>query len=117
MYQYFISNPVSAIIFIIIVLAVILYFVVKELQSIGLERIRAEVYQAFVEAEHRFQYGDNIQKFRYVVQLARNHLPVPFNIFITESLLQNVVQMWFDLVKDLLDDGRINGTGKDIKEE
>lgn len=110
MYQYFVSNPVIAVIFIVIVLAVIVFFAVKKLQSIGLEKIRAVVYSAFVRAEHEFQYGDNTQKFEYVVGLARSHLPAPFNIFVTESLLRNVVQMWFDLVKDLLDDGRVNGT-------
>lgn len=110
MYQYFVSNPVIATIFIMIVLAVILFFVVKKLQSMGLEKIRAIVYKAFVTAENSFNHGDNTQKFEYVVNLARSHLPAPFNLFITESLLRNVVQMWFDLVKDLLDDGRVNGT-------
>ena len=110
MYQYFVSNPVIAIIFILIVAAVFIFLLVKELQGMGMEKIRAVVYQAFIKAEHKFKYGDNTQKFEYVVNLARSHLPAPFNIFVTESLLRSVVQMWFDLVKDLLDDGRVNGT-------
>lgn len=110
MYQYFVSNPVVAIIFIVLVLAVLVVLAVKKLQSMGLEKIRAIVYKAFVKAENKFNHGDNTQKFEYVVNLARSHLPAPFNIFITESLLRSVIQMWFDLVKDLLDDGRVNGT-------
>lgn len=115
MYQYFVSNPVIAIIFILIVAAVFIFLLVKKLQSMGMEKIRAVVYQAFIKAEHKFTYGDNTQKFEYVVNLARSHLPAPFNIFVTESLLRSVVQMWFDLVKDLLDDGRVNGTTQEDK--
>lgn len=110
MYQYLVSNPVVAIIFIVLVVAFILFLVVKKLQSMGLEKIRAVVYKAFVNAEHEFKYGDNTQKFEYVVNLARSHLPMPFSMFITEGLLRKVIQLWFDLVKDLLDDGKMNGT-------
>ena len=115
MYQYFVSNPVVAFIFIAIVLVGIIYLLVKKLQNMGLEKIRATVYNAFIEAEHNFQYGDNEQKFEYVVNLARSHLPIPFSMFITQDLLKKVVQLWFDLVKDLLDDGKIGGTS--IKED
>ena len=104
MYQYFVSNPVIAIIFILIVAAVFIFLLVKKLQSMGMEKIRAVVYKASIK-----------QKFEYVVNLARSHLPAPFNIFVTESLLRSVVQMWFDLVKDLLDDGRVNGTTQEDK--
>lgn len=110
MYGYFVANPVMAVIFLVIIAAVIIFVGVKMLQKIGLERIRHIVYDGFVKAENGFKYGDNTQKFNYVVQLARSHLPAPFNLLITESLLESVVQLWFDLIKDILDDGRINGT-------
>lgn len=112
MYQYFIDNPVVAAIFIILVVAAILFVLVKFLQTIGMEKIRKAVYEGFVEAEHKFKYGDNKQKFEYVIQLARSTLPKPFNLFITEGLLRKIIQLWFDLCKDLLDDGKLNGTGK-----
>lgn len=112
MYQYFVSNPVVATIFMVLVLLVLVFLIVKKLQSMGLEKIRKVVYDAFVSAEHDFQYGDNTQKFEYVVGLARSHLPMPFSMFITEDLLRKVVQLWFDLVKDLLDDGKVNGTSE-----
>ena len=110
MYQFLVDNPVLAIIFIILVVAVVVFLAVKAIQNIGLEKIRAFVYQKFIEAEHEFQYGENEQKFEYVVNLARSHLPMPFSMFITQDLLKKVVQLWFDLVKDLLDDGKMNGT-------
>lgn len=112
MYEYFVSNPVIAIIFIVLICIGLVFLAIKKLQSVGLEKIRATVYDGFVKAEHTFNHGDNTQKFEYVVNLARSHLPAPFNLFITESLLRKVIQMWFDLVKDLLDDGKINGTQK-----
>lgn len=91
-----------------VVVAVIL--IVKYIQNIGLESIRERVYKAFLEAEHEFQHGDNTAKFEYVINIAKTAIPVPFNLFITETLLRKIVQTWFDLVKDLLDDGKFNGT-------
>lgn len=116
MYQFFVSNPILAIIFLVIVVAVVIFLIVKAIQKIGLEKIRSFVYEKFIEAEHEFQYGDNTQKFDYVVQLARGAIPAPFNLFITEKLLRKVIQLWFDLCKDLLDDGKFNGT-VEAKEE
>ena len=108
MYEFLTQNPILAAIFIIVVVAFALYVLVKTMQTIGLEEVRGYVYQLFVRAEHTFEYGQNEQKFVYVVQLARSALPAPFNMFITESLLRKVVQTWFDICKDLLDDGKLN---------
>ena len=82
------------------------------MQKIGMEKIRAYVYKLFVYAENEFEHGDNEQKFDYVVQLARSSIPLPFSLVITESLLRKVIQAWFDICKDLLDDGKINKSGK-----
>lgn len=110
MYQFFIDNPIFAAVFIMIVAAVFVAFVIKALQRIGLEKVRAVVYDGFVRAENEFKYGDNSQKFEYVVQLARSSLPAPFNLLVTETLLRSVIQLWFDLIKDILDNGKIDGT-------
>lgn len=110
MHNYFIENPVVAIIFLLLVVALAIFLFVKAMQKIGLEKVRAVVYRGFVKAEHSFKHGQNKQKFDYVVQLARSSIPSPFNLFITESLLRKVIQLWFDLCKDLLDDGKLNGT-------
>ena len=79
MYEYLVDNPVLAIIFLILVVAVVVFLAVKAIQNIGLEKIRAFAYQKFIEAEHEFQYGENEQKFDYVVQLARSAIPAPFS--------------------------------------
>lgn len=116
MKQFLVENPTLATAFIILGVAVALFFVVKVMQTIGMERVRGYVYKLFVEAEHEFKHGENEEKFDYVVCLARGAVPSPFNLFITERLLRKVIQTWFVLVKDLLDDGKLNGTG-DTEEE
>ena len=83
---------------------------IKWVRDTGLENIRGEVYQLFLKAEHSYQNGDNTEKFEYVINAAREMIPMPFSLFITESLLRSVIQSWFDLVKDLLDDGKLNNT-------
>lgn len=110
-YQYFAEWPLLAYLFLFLVVVLAIVILVKAMQTIGMEKIRGYVYQLFIEAEHAFEQGENSQKFEYVIQLARSHLPMPFSLFITETLLRKVVQLWFDLCKDLLDDGRVNGTG------
>ena len=78
------------------------------------EEIRTDVYKLFLEAEHRFEHGENIQKFEYVVQLARSLLPTWAQVIITEPFLEavfrKIIQKWFEEVKDLLDDGKRNSS-------
>ena len=112
MYDYLVTNTPIAIIFIILIIALAIYLIVKLMQKIGLEKVREIVYEGFVTAEHKYLHGENAQKFEYVVHLARSSIPAPFNLFITDTLLRDVIQIWFDLVKDLLDDGKLNKSGK-----
>lgn len=112
MKEFLTQNPITASIFIGAVSLGALYLVIKTMQSVGMEKVRAYVYKLFVKAEHEFQHGQNKEKFEYVVNLTKSAIPSPFNLFITESFLRKVIQTWFDLCKDLLDDGKMNGTGK-----
>lgn len=112
MITYLTSHLSLTVIFIVMVLLFFIFLFVKYLQTLGLEKIRGKVYNAFLVVEHEFQYGDNEQKFEYVVQLARSSLPKPFNFFITEKFLRNIIQLWFNLIKDLLDDGKMNNSIK-----
>ena len=95
--------------------ALVIFAIVKTVQKIGLEKIRASVYQFCIDAEHEFQEGENSEKFEYVINATKAIIPAPFNLLITETLLRKVVQAWFNIVKDLLDDGKMNGTS--VKEE
>ena len=115
MNQLFTNYPMIAYAFLGIVLVFAVYLFVKEMQRLGLEKIRKIVYQGFVAAENRFKHGDNERKFEYVVALAKKNIPAPFHAFISVKLLKMIIQAWFDLVKDLLDDGRINQSSKEKK--
>ena len=107
-YQFMIENKPVAMVFILIIATIFIYAAVKLIQSVGMEKVRATVYKAFIYAENNFKQGDNDAKFEYVVNIAKSAIPSPFNLFITETLLRDVIQLWFDLCKDLLDDGRMN---------
>lgn len=117
MYQSIIHNPKLAILIICVISVFIGYIAIKLIQTVGMEKIRKTVYRAFVDAENNFKYGDNHAKFEYVVDIAKKSIPAPFNLFITENSLRKVIQLWFLLCKDLLDDGRVNGTGNDNLDE
>ena len=110
MYEYLVKNPILAIIFIVIVVALAIFLMVKLIQKVGLEKVREVVYKGFVEAENEFLYGENTEKFDFVVDLAKKSIPLPFSLFITDTLLRKVIQLWFDLCKDLLDDGKLNSS-------
>ena len=113
MYEFLTHNPVIANIFLVVVVAVALFLFIKAMQVIGMEKARAYIYKLFVEAENAFQQGENTEKFEYVIQFSKSAIPTPFNLFITEKTLRKIIQLWFDLCKDLLDDGKINKSEKE----
>ena len=106
------SHPGVLYLYLILSLMLVIILSIVLLKKIGFERIRKVVYKAFVTAENHFNSGD--EKFSYVVEVAKSNIPAPFNLFITEKTLKTTIQLWFDLCKDLLDDGRINEV-KDYK--
>lgn len=107
------KSEVVAVSIITVITAMLCAIAVKIVQNVGLERVREVVYKGFVDAENSFQHGDNDAKFEYVVNIAQQALPLPFSLFITESLLRRVIQLWFDLIKDLLDNGKFDLSAKD----
>lgn len=109
-YNFLVENPIVAIIFAVVVVVIVIYLLIKAIQKVGLEKVRGTVYGLFLEAEHLFNSGEGKEKFEWVIKFAREAIPAPFNLFITEKLLRKVVQLWFDLTKDLLDDGKLNNS-------
>jgi len=78
-----------------------------------LEEIRADVYQLFLNAEHMYkESAQGQQKMKWVIQQARGLLPEWAKAIISEEMLMKVVQKWFNGIKDLLDDGKMNQTVK-----
>ena len=101
--------------FLAVIKILIAVFLIKKLIDYitkkGLEGIRLDVYKLFVEAEKTFiASGQGQQKFDYVIRLARSMLPKPVQVFVSEKMLKEIVQLWFDGVKDLLDDGKLNNS-------
>lgn len=77
----------------------------------GLEGIRVKTYQLILKAERVYkESGAGQQKMKWVVSQARLLLPTWLQIFITEEMLEKMIQVWFDGIKDLLDDGKVNGS-------
>lgn len=77
----------------------------------GLEGIRMDVYKLILKAEHIYnKSGQGKQKLKWVVSQARGLLPKWLQLFITDDDLMILIDKWFRGVKDLLDDGKENGS-------
>lgn len=83
-----------------------LYFYFKDAT---LETIRVDAYKLFLKAENRFKTsGAGKEKMQWVFNTIREIMPSWVRIFVTDELLAELLQQWFNNVKDLLDDGKIN---------
>lgn len=112
----------NKVLFLAVITALIIVFLIKKLVDYiarrGLEGIRYDVYKLFLEAEHTFMAsGQGQQKLDYVIHLARAMLPPVAQLFVSEKMLREIVQIWFDGIKDLLDDGKLNGSAENKEEE
>ena len=102
----------ALIVFALAIIGAGIYFYLRDKT---LSDIRAEVYQLFLKAEHNPRFSEKPkQKMKWVLMQARMLLPTWLQFFITDAFLEKVVQGWFDAIKDLLDDGKLN---KSIKPE
>lgn len=111
-------NTIMMIIFIIATVAIILGGIYFYMRDKTLNEIRADVYQKFLEAEHNPNFAKKgKQKMKWVLSQARMLLPKWVQPFITDAFLEKVIEGWFKAVKDLLDDGKMNGSTKQTEEE
>ena len=101
---------IAVLVFIVLTVVVM---AVTYLKSRSLEDIRNDVYQLILKAEHMHEEsGMGKQRMRWVVSQARKLLPKWAQALISEDILMNIIQAWFDGVKDLLDDGKMNHSEK-----
>lgn len=102
-------NIILAILLIVFLVAVIgggIYFYLRDKT---LNDIRTDVYQLFLKAEHNPNFTKKgKQKMKWVLSQARMLLPKWAQVLISDTFLENVVEAWFQAVKDLLDDGKYN---------
>lgn len=93
----------------IIFITLLVVAVVAYCKEKTLDEIRQDVYKLFLKAEHVYEEsGTGKQKMKWVVSQARSLLPSWLQIIVTEDLFENLIQIWFDGIKDLLDDGKLN---------
>lgn len=104
--------PVLVIIAVLIVISII-WMGYSYLKNRTLDEIRGDVYQLVLRAEHTYKESSSgKQKMKWVVSRARKLLPGWMQLIISEEMLEKIIQVWFDEVKDLLDDGKMNGSQK-----
>lgn len=78
-----------------------------------LDGIRNDVYQLFLRAEHKFRASKSgKEKMEWVLSQIQYILPTWARFFVNETTLEYIVQLWFDSIKDLLDDGKYNQSTK-----
>ena len=110
-------NMILGIAVIIALAAMCVILVCLYLKDKTKDEIRVDVYKLILKAEKEFLYGQNKQKFEYVVQLARSFLPAPLQAIISapvlQSLFEKLIQEIFYEIKDVMDDGKINGSSKE----
>ena len=100
---------VIAVICVIVSMVVIGMTVYLYIRDNTIEGIREDAYQLFLKAEHMFsEEGSGQQKMKWVLSQIHNILPAWARFFVTEATIEYIVQMWFNAVKDLLDDGKYN---------
>lgn len=106
------SIPLPIILIVIaVILASIVAIVLSYLKQKNLNDIRKDVYKFILDAEHEFkEHKENEQKLSYVIQKARSLLPGWLQFFLTEERMKQIIDTWFKEVKDLLDDGKVNGS-------
>lgn len=101
------------VVIIFFMLALLIFMAVTYARQRTLDGIRADVYQLFLRAEHAIKKsGSGKQKMKWVISQARLLLPKWLQAFMTDDALEDILQLWFDGVKDLLDDGKMNGSEK-----
>lgn len=100
---------VVSIICIVVAIVAVSITVYLYIRDNTLADLRVDVYQLFLKAEHMYMESScGKQKMKWVICQARGLLPDWAKMFISESTLEYVIQLWFDAVKDLLDDGKYN---------
>ena len=97
----------------IVIILTIIAMAVAYFKNRSVEDIRPDVYQLILKAEHMYEEsGSGKQKMKWVVSQARKLLPKWVQALISEDILMSIIQAWFDGVKDLLDDGKMNHSEK-----
>ncbi len=107
--------PTWVLILVLVVIVIgAIVMLVNYLKDKNLEKIRVDVYKLFLKAEHNFKESKaGQQKLKWVVQQARGLLPKWVQSIVSEATMMQIVNEWFKGIKDLLDDGKMNGSAEE----
>lgn len=107
--------PVPVLVIVAVFLLIVtIVIAIQYAKAKGLDGIRHNVYQLILHAEYMYkESGQGKQKLKWVVQQARGLLPRWLQIFVSEQMLMKLIDKWFKGIKDLLDDGKVNGSQQD----
>ena len=101
-----------------LVVAVILFVftVCSYFKDAKIETIRRDAYTLFLRAENMFKGSKRGQeKMNWVIKQIHDIIPNWLRFFVGEEELKEMLQVWFDCIKDLLDDGKYNKSTRSNK--
>ncbi len=75
-------------------------------------KIREFAYQMMLLAERNLANEDGQMKFDFVVGVVYKYIPVWLRFFVKETDIRSLIQKWYELAKDFMDDGEINDSLK-----
>ncbi len=103
----FLENYWLTVVIVAIVLAYIIYLVINKRWN----KLRMIANKLMLQAEHTI-IGTKKGQERFEQVLTQVYLLVPvwIRIFITRTQFEKILQDWFELIKDSLDDGKINNS-------
>lgn len=94
---------------VIVAISMVITTLYLYLKDATLESVRFDAYKLFVKAENKFkESGKGKEKMQWVFTTIRELMPGWLKVIISEDTLKALLQTWFDNIKDLLDDGKIN---------
>lgn len=103
----FLANNLLTVAILIVFTAYVLYLAANK----KWEQLRAAAYRLMLQAEKTFTGSKRGQeKFEYVFQKVYSLIPFWLQFFFPPGELKELLQEWFNDIKDYLNDSKINGS-------
>lgn len=91
------------------VIATIVVLLIKYLKTKSFEAVRAEAYKLMLKAECLYKQSKmGQQKFNWVLDELYERFPIFLRLFISREDFTNLLQKFYNDIKDYLDDGKRN---------
>lgn len=99
--------------FVILVVAAFVAYVIHLILTKQWTKLRMQAYALMLSAEKVYTDAYGTGKFNTVFQkMYYTVIPAWLRVFITEDMFRKKLQEWYDLAKDMLDDGQMNDSVK-----